>query len=136
MIGVDTNILLRVLLQDDPEQNAEINAALIRARDAGETLYIGPVAFVETIWTLRRRVPMEELTSAVSALIATPPFRIFDEKVATGALEMFSGGKAGFSDCIIAAMNDAAGCARTLTFDRGALSLTHFMRPHAYGAAE
>lgn len=131
VIGIDTNVLLRFVLRDDEEQYAVTRARFARALIDRERILIGPVAFAETVWTLarRRKVPRGEIVAMIDRLLATPPLRAFDEGIVRRALDLYGTERAGFSDCIILAMNEAAGCERTISFDRGALRLDHFVHP-------
>lgn len=130
MIGVDTNLLLRFLLRDEEEQYLAVRERLQRALDEREVVWIGPVTFTETVWTLARRlrVPPVEIAEITEVLLATPPLRIFDEPVVRRALTLYRTTPAGFSDCIIRAMDASAGCHATLSFDAKA-KLPGFIHP-------
>lgn len=131
MIGADANILLRLLLNDDPVQVAQVRSRLALALDARVEVLIGPIALAETIWTLshRLKVPMATIAATIRDLGQTRPFRFFDDKVVQAALDLFETGRAGFSDCLIRTMDSAADCIETLTFDRRALQLPGFVHP-------
>lgn len=131
MIGADADILLRLLLNDDPVQVATVRTRLAMAVDARQEVLIGPIALAETVWTLsnRLKVPMAAIAATVRDLGQTRPFRFFDTMVVQVALDLFETGSAGFSDCLIRAMDGAAGCAETLTFDRRALQVPGFVHP-------
>jgi predicted nucleic-acid-binding protein len=131
MIGADANILLRLLLNDDAAQVATVRARLANTLALREEVMIGPIALAETVWTLthRLKVPTSALASAIRDLGATRPFRFFDGEVVDAALALFESGRAGFSDCLIRAMDQTAGCVQTLTFDRRALTLPGFVHP-------
>ncbi len=131
MIGVDANILLRLLLADDEDQLAVVRKRLDRAVAAREEVVIGPVALAETAWTLahRLKVPMATIARTLADLGDTRPFRFFDPSAVAEALRLLATGRAGVSDCLIRAMDAAAGCATTLTFDRRALALPGFVHP-------
>lgn len=131
MIGADTNVLLRIVLRDDAEQLRVAEEALGRALERREAIRIGPVALAEFTWTLSkgRRVPRRELAEVLRGLAETPPFRTFDDAIFETALGAFEAGAADFADCLIAAMDEAAGCRATLTFDRAALRVPGFAHP-------
>jgi predicted nucleic-acid-binding protein len=135
VIGADANILLRLLLDDDPVQVGQVRERLDRAVTDREDVFVSPIALAETVWTLahQRKVPAAEITSAIRAMSNTRPFRMFDDPVVGTALDLFEAGRTGFSDCIIRAMDAAAGCRSTLTFDRRALTLPGFLHPTAEG---
>lgn len=131
MIGIDTNALLRLVLLDDEAQVAQVRDRLARALAERETVWIGPVTLAETVWTLarRRKVARAAITVTVDGLLDARPLRVFDEPVVRRALNLYTSERAGFSDCLILATNETAGCERTITFDRMALRLDHFVHP-------
>ena len=131
MIGADANILLRLLLDDDPEQVAAVRARLARALVQRVEVWIGPIALAETVWTMshRLKVPAATLSVTIRNLGLTRPFRFFDGDVVGAALALYEVGRAGFSDCLIRAMDAQSGCSETLTLDRRALQLPGFTQP-------
>ena len=131
MIGADTNILLRLVLRDDPRQLELVVARLRRAMSDREDVWIGPVVLAELVWTLARslKVPRPETARMVRSLLDARPFVLFDDNVVERAIAMFEREPFGFSDAMILAMNEAAGCASTLTFDEDALKISHYVRP-------
>ena len=133
MLGVDTNILLRLILQDDQAQLDVVRGRMARATIENETVHIGPIVLAEAIWTLVKvaKAPKARVVKVISELGETSPFRFFDDDVVAEALVSFNSGNAGFSDCLIHAMDDAAGCQATLTFDTRALTLPGFAHPSA-----
>jgi predicted nucleic-acid-binding protein len=133
VLGADTNILLRLLNHDDAAQESEVRERLRRAFAEGEDIMIGPLALAECVWTLTRagRLSREDAAEVVLLLAETPPFRFFDEHIVGEAIGLFASGKAGFTDCLIRAMDADAGCRLTLTFDRKALAMPGFAHPAA-----
>jgi predicted nucleic-acid-binding protein len=131
MIGADANILLRLLLNDDPAQVAMVKTRLALAVEGREDVLIGPIALAETVWTLahRLKVPADALAAAIRNLGLTRPFRFFDDPIVQAALDLYQSSRAGFSDCLIRVMDAQAGCTETLTFDRRALTLPGFAHP-------
>lgn len=120
MIGIDTNVLLRLLLDDDPSQNSRIDALMAaHARVPGSVL-ISDVVLAETVWTLRTvyEQPKSALLAAVSGLLAQAAFAFEHRGVIERAVADFRGSSAGFSDCLIAAKHAALGCAFSATFDK------------------
>lgn len=133
MIGADSNVLLRIVLDDDPIQGNLVRLRVERALNEGETIHIGPVALVETVWTLARRSksPKVAVVSALTSFLETPPFQTFDDSLVAHALSLYANSQADFSDCLIHAMDQQAGCHTTITFDQVALSLPGFAHPSA-----
>ncbi len=120
MIGIDTNVLVRLLVQDDAEQSERAQRAVTRAEDAGEAIRIHDVVLAETLWTLARRYKSTraQLAQTTRALLDAAAFDFERRAEVEHALALFEQSAADFSDCLIFARNAAAGCRATLTFDR------------------
>lgn len=125
MIGIDTNVLLRLLLNDSPAQNKRIDNLLAEYGQSEASVHIADVVLAETLWVLRTayRQPKAALQEALSALLAEPAFHFENRSAVTQALEEFGQAQAGFSDCLIAARNLQSGCEFTATFDKQMHSL-------------
>lgn len=125
MIGIDTNVLVRLLVQDDVAQNARARRAIARAEDAGETIRIHDVVLAETMWTMARRykATRAQLIEAAQALLDAAAFDFERRADIEHALALFKQSAADFSDCLIFARNAATGCRATLTFDRDCRTL-------------
>ncbi len=126
MIGIDTNVLVRYLAQDDPVQSPKATAFFERltARNPG---YVNLVALAETAWVLDRyyELPRAELAGALEALLQVDVIEVQKERAVFQALQIFKEGCA-FADALIGALNHEAGCARTMTFDRRAARMAGF----------
>jgi len=131
MIGLDTNILVRYLAQDDPVQSP-IATDIIEFRVTEENPgFISVVAMAETVWVLERAygLPDNEIAAALERILQADTLVVeSDQEVftATIALKEKSGS---FADALIGALGAKAGCARTLTFDKSALGLPGFELP-------
>jgi predicted nucleic-acid-binding protein len=122
--GLDTNVLLRYLLRDEPSQAAR--AARELERD--ERFLIGSVVLCELVWALETGYGFSraEIGAALEKILATAQFEIEDKDRARAALDDFRGSAADFSDCLIGRRNQAAGAGETVTFDRGLRGLEGF----------
>ncbi len=122
MIGIDTNVLLRAILDDDPSQSSAAKALIEAAKAAGETIRVDRLVLAEAVWTLARRYryTREQLVEVVEALSAVPELRLEDGRAVAEALAVFRDGRLDFADALIGVLNRRAGCAATYTFDRGA----------------
>ena len=128
MIGLDTNVLARCIVQDDPEQ-ARAAAGLIEGRCTAKSPgYISVPAPVELVWVLTAAYRHEKpvVASVIRRILRTTEFPVEDGETAWGALREFEKGGADFADCLIAHRNHARGCTQTFTFDRGAAGSRHF----------
>jgi len=123
VIGLDTNVLVRYLAQDDPEQAAR--ATHVIEKDISETVlgFIGTVVLVETIWVLQRLygANAEEIHATVADLLSSRNLIVENRDVVARAVAIAEESSCSFADAIIAAAAATAGCTSTLTFDRGAV---------------
>ena len=125
MAALDTNVLLRFLLQDDAVQAAVATRLIRQALEAGETLYVPVSVALELEWVLRSRFKLDKagVAQTFSGLLQTVELRF----EATGALEWalseYEGSAADFSDCVHAALALRAGEQPLWTFDRAAARL-------------
>lgn len=120
MIGIDTNLLLRLLFDDDPAQNAKIDALMSAHATRLASVMLTDVVLAETFWTLRTvyRQPKSALVGAIQSLLAQPAFAFENRVAVEQAVATFSDSNAGFSDCLIAAKLMVLGCNFTATFDK------------------
>lgn len=118
--GVDTNVLLRLFVDDDSIQTG-VARAFFQSRSPQSPVYVSWIVLVELVWTLRSRYgyTMPDILDVVAGLCQRPDVRVDRLDLILGAVERAQAG-AGFSDALIALGNEAAGCDRTLTFDRDA----------------
>ncbi len=121
MIGIDTNVLLRLGDAAAPEQR-ERALALVRAQNRGGC-FINSIVLTEFVWTLRRSLKMTRaaVTHRLEILLDAPEFVVDKAAEATRALASYRSGPADFSDYFLAEINRSAGCATTATFDDDAL---------------
>ena len=122
MIGLDTNVLARYIVQDDPEQ-ARAATRLIEGRCTAQSPgYVSVPVLVELVWVLSAACRYEKpvVASVIRQILRTTEFVVEDRETAWAALREFETGGADFADCLIAHRNHARGCTRTWTFDRGA----------------
>lgn len=119
MRGLDTNILVRVIMRDDAAQTARADA-LIDELGPGEG-FVSLLVLVELHWTLMRAYGLrrDQTSMAVSTLLSAAEVRVEDPDLVRKALRLAHAG-ADFADAAIAASATAAGCTATMTFDRGA----------------
>jgi predicted nucleic-acid-binding protein len=118
--GLDTNVLVRYLTQDDAAQARRANALLADATAKGDRCFIGGVVLCELPWVLRGAYDFDEATivTTLDRILATAQFEIDDKDVVRRALEDYRTGKAAFADYMIGHHGQEAGCVATATFDR------------------
>lgn len=128
MIGLDTNVLVRYLVQDDPEQARKASSVIARHCTRESPGFINRIVLCELVWVLEDAYgySKEAIAGVLEKVLRTNQFQIEDVQVAWTALRQYQKGKADFSDCLLVAVNRQAGCDRTVTFDRQAGKLAGF----------
>ena len=123
MIGLDTNVLVRYLAQDDPAQSARANRLFEEELSEEEPGFVGLVVLAETTWVLQRlyRATTEEIHVTVADLLGTSQIIVENRTAVTRALNTSRDGNSSLADALIAASAADAGCTHTVTFDRGAM---------------
>ncbi|NBW24604.1 MAG: PIN domain-containing protein [Betaproteobacteria bacterium] len=121
MIGLDTNVLVRYIMQDDPKNSLKATR-LIESLDAENLGYITLVSIVELYWVLTSCYGLsgEQVGQALDAILRTRQFLVERGDQVMRALRVFGEGRADFADCLIERSAMAAGCRETMTFDAGA----------------
>jgi predicted nucleic-acid-binding protein len=130
MIGLDTNVLVRYLTQDDPIQSLKATEIMERRLTEESPGFISIVAMVETVWVLDRayRLAARQIAAAVERVLQADVFVVENEQDVFTAMIALRRGHS-FADAIIAGLGAKAGCSFTLTFDRKALRLPGFKLP-------
>ena len=121
MIGVDTNVLLRFVLVDDPDQH-EIATRFFGDRTRADPAYVSSIVLVETIWYLSNvvKVGSESIAQALLRMLSVDEIRFEDHNFLLTLFADRNGSKAGIADLLVARAAAKAGCKRTVTFDRKA----------------
>lgn len=130
MVGIDTNVLVRLLIEDDAEQTQHARTLVERTVTRGEGVLVSLLVLMETEWVLRSRYALDKATSigTFRALLETHEIVFEDEPSVEQALFDWADNSAGFADCLIAAHNLRLGCTATATFDARASQLPGFVR--------
>jgi len=128
MIGLDTNILVRYLAQDDPVQSARATRIVERRLTENQPGFISLVAMVETVWVLDRAygLPALEIARAIERILQADTLLVQNEQEVFTAMIALKTETGSFSDGLIAALGRWAGCSSTLTFDKKATRLKGF----------
>jgi predicted nucleic-acid-binding protein len=127
MIGLDTNILVRYLTQDDRIQSPRANYIIDRLTEA-QPGFISIVAVVETVWVLDRVYGLSnhEIARVIERILQGDTLVVQNEQEVFTAMTSLKTDAGSFSDALIAALGGWAGCRATLTFDRKAARLPGF----------
>jgi len=131
MIGLDANIVVRYLVQDDPVESVIANDIFERRLTDGEPGFLSVVALAEAVWVLDRtyRFETSEIVTALERLIGFKNLVIEHRPEVAKAFRMLEDGLGSFADALIGALGTSAGCSATLTFDRAAAKLPGFALP-------
>lgn len=118
MIGLDTNVLIRYIMQDDPMQSPKATA-LIEALTTQERGYVTVVSIVEIFWVLSKAYDLEktQIVRIFETLLRARELTIESKDRVLMALRSYTKSNADFPDCLIESSAKSAGCDRVLTFD-------------------
>lgn len=121
MIGLDTNVLVRYIMQDDHRQSV-LATRLVESLSAESPGFVPLVSVVELAWVLSSAYELGQgqLVEAFENLLRTKEIVVEQAETVWKALRLFHGSNADFADCLIERSAAVAGCDRTMTFDRGA----------------
>jgi predicted nucleic-acid-binding protein len=119
MTGLDTNVIVRYITQDDPAQSRAATR-LIESLSAEKPGFIGLVVTAELVWVLQSSYhsSRQEIAKVLESLLQTKELVLERAELVGQALRSFSAESSDFSDCLIERCADAAGCESTVTFDR------------------
>jgi predicted nucleic-acid-binding protein len=128
MIGLDSNILVRYLTQDDAVQSARAKEIMERRLTERNPGFVSVVATAEIVWVLDRAYDLtsSEIAVAIERMLQAETLVIEHEQQVFTAMIAFKRGQGSFADALIAELGSRAGCGHTLTFDRKALRLRGF----------
>lgn len=122
MIGLDTNVLVRYLAQDDRIQSPLATRFLEGSLSLQEPGFVATVVLAELVWVLESNYQFgrEQVSGLLDALLRARQLKFQDPDSANQALRDFRTSKADYVDCLIQRLDSGAGCSHTVTFDRAA----------------
>ncbi len=128
MIGLDTNILVRYLTQDDPIQSPKATRILERTFTPDAPGFLSLASILETAWVLENIYGLSnlKLAEAIERMLQIEALAIQNEKEVFGAMFILKSNQGSFEDALIGALGAWAGCDFTLTFDKKASRLSGF----------
>jgi predicted nucleic-acid-binding protein len=126
--ALDTNVLIRYLVQDDRKQGKKAAEYIERAASAGETILVSNIVLCETVWVLDSAYGYSkaEIQSVVEKILQTSTFQFEAKDLLWNALEDYRSAKVDFADCLIGEVHKAFGCEPTVTFDTALQTLRTF----------
>ena len=118
MIGVDTNILVRAVLDDHPDES-KIAKSFLKKAVNGKKLFISSYAILEMVWVLKvKKRSRQEICEALLDLLDSPGIVIGQREVVVSALEKYSRGRADFGDYLILSEGEIFDAPRIVSFDQ------------------
>jgi predicted nucleic-acid-binding protein len=119
MIGLDTNVLVRYIMQDDVKQSA-LATRIIESRSTESRGFIPLVSVVELFWVMSSAYELnrDQLVEALEGLLRTKELVVERAEIVWKALRKFQSANVDFADCLIERSAAAMGCEKTMTFDR------------------
>jgi predicted nucleic-acid-binding protein len=121
MIGLDTNVIVRYIMQDDPGQAAKATT-LIEGLAVEAPGFVPLVSVVELVWVLSSsyKLTRSQIAQVLDVLLRSKQLLLDQAEHVVRALRAYSAGTADFADCMIERTASAAGCSKTMTFDAAA----------------
>lgn len=122
MTGLDTNVLVRYIVQDDPKQ-ARLATRYIETQCTSDSPgRVNLVVLCELTWVLTRGYGYDRQTvvSVLRRMLTSPELSMEEDEAVWQALKLYEQGAAGFADYLIGVLNHRSGTSPTITFDQKA----------------
>jgi predicted nucleic-acid-binding protein len=126
MIGLDTNVLVRYIAEDDALRSAAAGT-IIESLSPESPGFVPLVVIAELVWVLQfsYRFTNHEIAGVVEKLLRSAELLIENAEIVAQALREFRTSRADFADCLIERSAHAAGCDCTVTFDKRAATIAN-----------
>jgi predicted nucleic-acid-binding protein len=127
MIGLDTNVLLRYLAQDDPAHSRRATEIVERRLTVQEPGFVSLVSILEVVWVLKSlfKRSRQQIADDIEMLLAADTIEVQNEQEVYTAVVSLRNGIGTFEDALIGALGVWRGCSATLTFDEDAAKRLH-----------
>jgi predicted nucleic-acid-binding protein len=121
MIGLDTNVLVRYIMQDDAKQSAQASE-IVEALSEERPGFVSVVALIEVVWVLESvyNLKQGQVAQAIHTLIGVSVIKTEKVEAVGAAIRAYGQENADFADALIERLCAMAGCERTITFDKKA----------------
>lgn len=128
MNALDTNVLVRFLVNDDKKQAAIIRKKIMQCEDQKETLFVSTLVVLELIWVLESvyRVDRRSIIQSINAVISMPVLEFEHQDTLRRFIETARHSQYDLSDILIAQTAASSGCNTTYTFDKKASKFSLF----------
>jgi predicted nucleic-acid-binding protein len=120
VIALDTNVVVRFLVEDDARQAARARAVVAQAVGAGEPLFLSDIVWCETVWVLDSAYGFDRasIAAALRRLLSARGIAVRSFDRVGAALDAYERGRGDFADYLIREDARAEGCDAVITFDR------------------
>ena len=120
MNGLDTNILVRYLVDDDQRQSELVSRIIEAGVEQGETFFISDVVVCELVWVLDSAYQFgkEDILLGLEAVLAGDAFEFANHDRLRRAYISYKEGSGDYADYLIGVFGSENGCDTTLTFDK------------------
>ena len=121
MIGLDTNILVRYLTQDDPDQSRKATNEIEKGLSSGYMFFIADIVMCELVWVLETAYGYDrrEIVPVLENILRTKQFQFENKDLLWKGFSDYRNKKGDFADHLIGRAGHKAGCRETITFDAG-----------------
>jgi len=132
MIAVDTNVLVRYIVEDDPVQSSAAAAMIERTLARDETIFVSQIVLCELVWVLSfaYRFKRGGIVGVLQQLRRGAQLVVEGADEVKRAAEAYAAGPGDFADCLIAEQAVAHGCSVVASFDAALQSDKRFAAPH------
>lgn len=122
MVGIDTNVLIRFVVQDDKKQAAVAAELIEHYCSATNTALVSLIVLCEFVWVLSNAYGYSraQIASALKQILVTECFEVAKHNIAWSAMLDYSRGPGDYADYLIARINEVNGADTTFTFDKHA----------------
>lgn len=116
---VDTSVILRLLIKDDPLKAKACEKLLRGAKQQGLALYLLPVALLEIVWVLEKIYKLEKNTirELIEALLNTPDLQVETESIFRKAIQLYAAKNVKFADAVMGQWGLEKSYAIVFTYD-------------------
>ncbi|MCZ7584951.1 MAG: type II toxin-antitoxin system VapC family toxin [Deltaproteobacteria bacterium] len=131
MIAVDTNVLVRLVVEDDKAQTDRAAKFIEKTIRRGESLYVSDIVLCELVWVLDRvyHRPRKDIVFVVGQIASSEHLAVDDAPSVVDALQSYVNEAGDFADYLILERALSAGCQKVATFDRALLKHPKFVAP-------
>ena len=128
MIGLDTNVVIRYVAQDDPRQSAAATRLFEKTLSAENPGFVSAVTLCEICWVLAEsyNADRDRVRAVIEGLLGSKQLVVESGELAWKALRAWQGSAADFSDALIGEVAAAHGADQLVTFDKAAAKLPRF----------